>query len=224
MRDELAEIVYPVLRAGLRLKEDVLRGANPGNALPERELANRHADLRRKLLNQNAARQHLDYGGDGDDFRGGRYALAAWLDDLFILNVPADSVCSRWWNQNQIEVALYNSIDAGTEFWRQADRAEQLGRIDAVETFYLCVMLGFRGELRDQPDRVREWREGVERQLQQLLRKEWEDLPPSVEPESDVPPLIGRVRLRYALLWLALAVAPFFVIAPLLFAYVFKNR
>jgi type VI secretion system protein ImpK len=224
MRDDLADIVYPVLRAGLRLKQDLYRGAAPGNALSERELANRHAELRRRLLNQNAARQHLDFGGDGEDFRGGRYALTAWLDDLFILNVPTDSVCSRWWNQNQLEVALYNSIDAGSEFWRQADKAELLGRIDALEIFYLCVLLGFRGELRDQPDRVREWREGVERQLQQGLRQEWPDLPPSVPPESNVPPLIGRLRLRYALLWLSVTVAPLFVLVPLLFAYSYKFK
>jgi type VI secretion system protein ImpK len=211
MRDELAEIVYPVFRAGLRLKDDVLRGPKPGSGLSERDLAVRHAELRRKLLNQNAARQHLDFGGDGEEFWGGRYALAGWLDDLFILNVAPDSTCSLWWNQNQIEMALYNSIDAGNEFWRQADRAEQLGRVDALEIFYLCVLLGFRGELRDQPDRVREWRESVERQLQQSLRQEWADLPPAVEMESYVPPLVGLARLRMALLWLGLVALPILV-------------
>jgi len=216
MRADLTDKVYPLLRTGLAHWEKVLGGVQPGNGLSEEKLKRAHAELRALLLTRAVALQDPDFGGDDGDFKGGRYALAAWLDDLFILDVPPESVCHRWWTQNQMEMVLYNANIRGPAFWSQAELAERGGHADALEIFYLCVMLGFRGDLREQTDRLREWRSGVERQLKQRLPREWPDKPTSVEPESEVPVLDGLARLRRSLLYLGLAVIPLVFLGPLL--------
>jgi type VI protein secretion system component VasF len=66
-------------------------------------------------------------------------------------------------------------------------------------------MLGFRGDLRGQPDQLRSWREATERQVRQKQPRDWPDMPPAIQPDSDVPPPMGLKRWRRALLYLVLA-------------------
>src|SRR5205807_5159764 len=117
------------------------------------------------LLTDVEARRNVDFGGGGgrdqsprdqggladeateagDRFLGVRYALACWLDEFFILNTPWE----KKWNERKLEVELYGTNDRAWKFWRQAELALALPQDDAVEAFFLCVMLGFRGQYRD---------------------------------------------------------------------------
>jgi type VI secretion system protein ImpK len=224
MRPDLADKVYPVIRKGLEYRDKVLGGPLPGNGLSEDRLRRAHGELRSLLLPRALALQDPDFGGDDAEFKGGRYALAAWLDDLFILDVPKDSVCHRWWTQNQLEMLLYNSNIRGLDFWNQAERAQRGGQPDALEVFYLCVILGFRGNLRERVDAVREWRAGVERHLKHGLPPSWPDKPVSVDPDCEVPALDGLGRLRRSLLYLGLAVTPFVFGGGILLTYFLVNK
>jgi type IV/VI secretion system ImpK/VasF family protein len=212
MDAKLAGVVYPVLREALRLKERVVRSLPMGGGPSASELGNRHADLKMLLLNDNEARAIVNYGEDANGFRGCRYALAAWLDDLFILNVPADSVCSRFWSQHGMELELYGTINGGNVFWTQATQAQQQGRLDALEVMYLCMMLGFRGALRGQPAQIKSWRDGIERQLRNRESKTWPDKPPEEAVETAVEPLDGRRNYRSALVWLGVLAMPLLVL------------
>src|SRR5262245_39936112 len=167
MRKEIADLVYPVINYALQLKRRVDRGE-------ELSLSNEQAQLKGLLKSESAARRWPEYAGDApaggfDDsgrgssehFLGIRYALACWLDEIFIL----DSPWKAEWNERKLEAALYGSNDRAYKFWDQARKAEARPEKDALEVFFLCVMLGFRGDLRDDPDGLRAWREAAEAQL-----------------------------------------------------------
>ncbi len=80
----------------------------------------------------------------------------------------------------------------------------------ALEVFYLCMMLGFRGDLRDDPHVLQEWRERLESHLPAARADAWPEKPPEKPiPPPAVPPLQGPERLR----WLMLAFGVVFAAA-----------
>src|SRR5437868_4838997 len=132
MRDEIADLVHPVLSYGLQVKERLERKE-------PLDLGTEQAALKGLLLTELEARRLVDFGGEvGSETRSGgmsradmgrrgseaflgiRYALACWLDELFIL----DSPWGREWNERKLEASLYGSNDRAWAFWEQARRAE----------------------------------------------------------------------------------------------------
>lgn len=71
-----------------------------------------------------------------------KYALVAWIDDVLI---DAPWPGRDWWENNSLEFAYFNTRDRATQFFKQAKDAAQMTRRDALEVFYVCVVLGFRG-------------------------------------------------------------------------------
>ncbi len=185
MHEEIADLVYPVLREGLDLKERLDRGAAP-------DLDSAQRRMNQLLRREAEARQWPAFGGTGE-FLGVRYALACWLDELFSEHA---SDWGRQWNNSKRETALYGSNDRSWKFWEQAQLAEARAEKDALESFYLCVMLGFRGQLADQPDQLRQWREAIERQLGAGQAQAWPGPPALPPPAPNVPPLRGWERFR----------------------------
>jgi type VI secretion system protein ImpK len=192
MQESIAQLVHPVFAYGLRLKESLARGEEPAFEIEQ-------AALKGLLLSEIEARRWADFGGDGDGsgrgrgeqaFLGIRYALVCWLDEIFI----ADSPWSTRWNERKLEVALYGTNDRAWKFWEQAKLSEARAGRDAIEVFFLCVMLGFRGELADQPERLSGWVAAARTQLGRAKGHDWV-APPELEPPSNVPPLTGRARL-----------------------------
>jgi type VI secretion system protein ImpK len=123
----------------LRLHSAVERGAN-------RDIAHEQAVLTNLAL-------ETPGGDQPGKCRGARYALVCWLDELFTCH-------SRWadaWNEGKLESTLYGGNDRAWEFWRQAQLADAEPTDDSLAAYYLCVALGFRGELRDQPERLAVW-------------------------------------------------------------------
>jgi type VI secretion system protein ImpK len=203
MQDDLGNLVHPVFAYGLNLRDRLDRGAAPA-------LASEQAALKTLLQSDHDAARWAEFGGEeerqglafrpepdgegrpasGERFLGARYALACWLDELFILYSPWEAA----WNERKLEVALYGSNDRAWKFWDQARLAETRPTTDALEVFFLCVMLGFRGELRDDPDRLRAWVGAAQARLSRP-DPEWPH-PPELEPPTNVPPLHGRDRFR----------------------------
>src|SRR6188474_1267563 len=99
MRDDIANLVNPVITYGLRLKERLEHGETP-------DFYNEQAQLKGMLLGELEARRIADYGGDAgsdsggggrrspDAFLGIRYIMACWLDEIFII----DSAWASQWN------------------------------------------------------------------------------------------------------------------------------
>jgi type VI secretion system protein ImpK len=160
------------------------------------------------LLTDIEARRWREFGGElkperpsssaeqhRELFLGVRYALVCWLDELFILHSPWASQ----WNERKLEVSLYQTNDRAWRFWQQVRLAEQQPTTDALEVFYLCVMLGFRGDLLDQPDQLQSWYKGAQMQLSQV-GQDWPH-PPELEPSTHVPPLRGQDWFQTMLFW-----------------------
>ncbi|MCE9531403.1 MAG: DotU family type IV/VI secretion system protein [Planctomycetes bacterium] len=184
MRDELAKHVHPVLLHGLRLKERLKRGERPN-------LASEQATLKGLLGSPN---QPAPWGGGSDPlasmdstrYLGARYAVTCWLDEILI-----DSPWEREWDENKLEQALFHTNIRYSNFWAQARLAEGIpGSSDAQEVYLLCVLLGFRGEVGERSEQLREWVTAARSRASRGMGKE---LPPVPEktPESNVPVLLG---------------------------------
>jgi type VI secretion system protein ImpK len=192
MRAEIARLVHPVIAYGLHLRERLGRGE-------DLDMTTEMTAVRGLLLSEEQARQWPDFGGDGTGhFLGVRYALTAWLDEMFILHSP----WSETWNARKLEDALYRTNDRAWKFWEQAERAAD--RPDALEAFYMCMLLGFRGIHIEDPGKLAEYRRNWERVFQQLQQKGLE-LPPDSRPPLNVRPLRGRDRFQKMVLAWAVA-------------------
>lgn len=217
MRDEIADVVFPVMSQGLGLKDQLTRGATLN-------LEGEQAALIGLLLTESEARRWSDYGGQrssggaegSEGFLGVRYALVCWLDELFILDSPWE----QEWNEQKLEVALYGTNDRAWKFWEQARLAESLSTNDALEVFFLCVMLGFRGSLREDHARLEEWTRVTRTRLERSQRSAWSP-PPEQEPPSYVPALRGQEKLQTMLVFcgvtmlLLIPIVTFLVVARL---------
>lgn len=208
MREELADKVYAILSEGLALKERIERGEQPDLRTEQTKLKGLlGSDLEAKRLGPDYSGEYSSAsipagmrsmadmgpaGRAGAAFMGIRYALACWLDELFVLD---DTNWARQWNERKIEASLFTTNDRAWQFWEQAKRAESRSGNDAVEAFYLCVMLGFRGEKRNDPKALQEWLDLARTRIQRAQGKEFQ-IPPEGEFETAVPPRRGRSRLQ----------------------------
>ena len=191
MTPQFGELVHPVIFHALDLKDRLDRGDKLDLEAEQRRLIER-------LRSSGEVRHLVDYMGDGTVFLGARYALSCWIDELFI-------VYSSWadlWKERPFEVALYGSRERAGKFWDQADlvlrrpnspRAPTAPGLDAMETFFLCIVLGFRGRYLDIPAKVREY---VEEMRPQVTRTTPWQMPRDRGVKTNVEPLLGRANLR----------------------------
>lgn len=194
MRDDTARFAYPVFASALRVREQLAAGR-------VLEFEREHARLK-DLLTAPAdtatvgPRPAGRNGGPTDTrqtagFLGVRYALTCWVDELFT-QVPA------WrdrWNERKLEVQLYGTNDRAWRFWDQAKLASGAADADALEVFFLCAQLGFRGTLADDPAKLREWADATREHLRELPVPESPfDLEP--DPEFDAAPRRAEIRFE----------------------------
>jgi type VI secretion system protein ImpK len=195
VEEQLASKVFAVLRQGLIFWEQLQQAGSLS-------LEAIQADLRGKL--------DLPRDRRAGDFLGVRFPLVCWLDEIFILD-------SRWrheWGNSALEPALYQTRDRAHLFWDQAAQAAARSDADALETFYLCVLLGFRGDLRDKPRELKDKCEQFKREIGLRKQLEWPQMPASrAEPETDIHALLASQRLRWLLLAAALVLSGFLILA-----------
>ncbi|MFL5328359.1 MAG: DotU family type IV/VI secretion system protein [Gemmataceae bacterium] len=199
MKPALAKQFHQVVGYGLDLKERLERGERP-------PLDHELTQLRSLLWGGSELRSDPDFagesggggdirttGGRGDSkFLGARYALTCWLDEIFI----ADSPYSEQWNERKLEVAIYGgSSDRAWKFWEQAQLAERRSGTDALEVYYWCVMLGFRGEHVESPEKLQAWVEGIRNRIRTSHRVEL-SLPQDQGFTTYVPRLTGQDRFN----------------------------
>jgi type VI secretion system protein ImpK len=228
MQEAVADQVFPVLLRALELKERLEAGEELNFDLE-------HAALQGMLLADVEARRFGD--GEAEPTRpaagweravdapgttgaklalGVRYALACWLDEFFINFSP----WAHLWNERKLETALYASNDRAWKFWEQSRQAERRADMDQLELYFLCAMLGFRGDRHDDPAALLAWAEAARSQHGRRPGRVWPP-PPEQEPPTSVPPLRARQRLRRALIvtgavvLLLAPLATFFVVQQL---------
>src|SRR5947209_1851329 len=101
MREEIAELVHPVLAYTLDLRGRLERGERP-------DLGTEQGNLRALLKHQNEAQRWPEYAGDGERFLGIRYALTCWIDEVLV-----DSPWEREWTEKILEDQLYFTRERG---------------------------------------------------------------------------------------------------------------
>jgi type VI secretion system protein ImpK len=133
MRPEFSKAVDPVFSHVLALLERIERGDSL-SVDDERVRISSRLEKAESLL------------GQGPDWQLAKYALVSWIDDVLI---DAEWSGRDWWRENALEVAMFNSRLRQNSFYVKAREAASLPKKDALEVFYLCVVLGFRGLYRD---------------------------------------------------------------------------
>ena len=84
--------------------------------------------------------------GKSPEWKLAKYGLVSWIDEMLV-DSPWDG--REWWSNNVLEMQLFNSRKAFDQFYVHAEEASTLRGKDALEVFYVCVILGFRGLYRD---------------------------------------------------------------------------
>lgn len=181
---DLAAHVHEILGYGLDLYERLSRNEDA-------DFPSEHGRLLQMLFAGGEVSRNPDYAGDGRFF-GAQYALACWLDELFIL----DSPWSADWEQHAAEVAVVggDTQQRAWRFWEMAELARKRPGTDAVEVYLWCVMLGFRGDpTSPQAGEVDPlaWADGVRKNLIKLRNQKF-PFPAGGSPRPDVPVLGGR--------------------------------
>lgn len=226
MREPLASFVTPILRTALRTADDFRHGTGlPFEAAREvlleqfRELGSQFqfgvpTGLR---INTMGEFDLLAMAGSGrqmaENYLGVGYALACWVDELFTLNSPV----AAQWNERKFEVEFFSTNDRAWRFWQQARLAADRTQDDDLEAFYLCVVLGFRGEWVESPAELKAWLGSTRERLLKGLRQEWAS-PSALNPPMRVPLRYGKVRLRQMALVAVLATLVLIPVAAMVVA------
>jgi type VI secretion system protein ImpK len=150
--------------------------------------------------------------GQKQDWELAKYAIVAWIDDVLI---EAPWAGKKWWTEFALEMEIFHTRDRATLFYTRSQEAAKMTRRDALEVFYVCVVLGFRGLYRDQsaafladqlglPPNLEAWASQAAKSIQ--LGQGRPSITESPRPGGGAPPLDGKYRLiGTALLGVALA-------------------
>lgn len=133
MTPKLAQAVDPIYLHVLDLLDRIGDGQEPD--APQEQLRIR------ALLDQAEA-----LVGRGEQWELAKYALVSWIDEML---VDAEWQGRDWWSNNVLEVELFKTRLCNEQFYVRAKQASNLSGRDALEVFYVCVVLGFRGLYRD---------------------------------------------------------------------------
>jgi type VI secretion system protein ImpK len=154
MKPEFSKAVDPVFEYVLALLDRIEQGDDPDPQLT-------HAFVQMTLLNR--AEQELR---NSAEWQQAKHALVYWIDEMLI---RAHWKGREWWVANQLEYLLFQTSDRATQFYVHAKEAASAATLDALEIYYLCVILGFRGiyekpedhpqdiEVNDLPPTLEEW-------------------------------------------------------------------
>ncbi len=133
MTPKFAKAVDPIFMHVLRLLDRIEKSESP-DAEEERLRIRSLIDQAEALL------------GPGSEWELAKYALVSWIDEMLV-DAPWDS--REWWKNNVLEQQLFSSRKRHQQFFIAAQQASELIGKDALEVFYVCVILGFRGLYHD---------------------------------------------------------------------------
>lgn len=214
MQPEFAKVVDPIFEAALRL-ESRIENNEPIITADER------ATMIRKIEEAEAR------FGPSQEWQLSKYAICSWIDSRLIESPWREN---EWWKNNCLEKKFFGTRDAHEEFFKRAVDAASLNSKNALEVFYIAVVLGFRGFygdgnvayarrlcdiLRIPPD-VEAWCRETARAIHR--RPGLPQIPGQLQAGSSPRPLSGRAMLRLYSMASTLLVAVAVAIFILLFA------
>jgi type VI secretion system protein ImpK len=138
MTPQFSIAVDPIFLHVLRLLERIAAGQEPSAKEERVRIA--------ALISEADARL-----GAHSEWMLAKYGLVSWIDEML---VEAPWQGKDWWSNNVLEMELFNSRRCYEAFFLKAKDASASSQRDALEVFYVCVILGFRG-LYDDPELAR---------------------------------------------------------------------
>src|SRR6185312_11435786 len=99
------------------------------------------------------------------------------------------------WRQQILEWDIYQERLRSERFFEKAHDAEGLANTDPLETFYLCVALGFRGRHGDSPGEIRKWADRAYNRIISGSRQPDKFLPDDAVERAPLQPLPGQSML-----------------------------
>ena len=133
MTPQFAQAVDPIFQTMLDLLEQIGQGVSVS---PQNE---------RYRISATIDRAEAILRG-GLEWELAKYALVSWIDEM-LSETPWSG--RDWWSNNVLEVQHFNTRLCNERFYVKAQEASAQPRRDALEVFYNCVILGFRGLYRD---------------------------------------------------------------------------
>lgn len=212
MTPEFSKAVDPIFMHVLGLLERIGRNENPP---PENE----------RLRIRGWIDQAEGQLGRGSDWQLAKYALVAWIDDKLI-DAPWEG--REWWKENALEVEIFKTRLRHKDFYVKAEEAFLLPKKDALETFYVCAVLGFRGLYRDPagaalaeslklPGDLEAWARKAEMAIRLQLGQGRPPIAVSSQPIQGAQPLDGPFILVFSLVWAMLLSAATGILAYVLY-------
>ena len=150
MTDAFANLVGPVFQHVVDLQDGLNAGESPTLQAERDRILAVLGDAERKAGASSSQLAH--------DFELARRALVYWIDEVLI-NSGWDHATE--WKQHILEWDIYQERLRADRFYEIAHEAETLAGTDPLETFFLCVTLGFRGRYVDRPKELEVWAERV---------------------------------------------------------------
>lgn len=131
MTPEFAKAVDPVFEYVLELLDRLEARQETVSGEREHQRIMRALDLAEASL-----------GAGNEDWMAAKFALTCWIDEM--LSAPIWDGSEDWKN-NLLERELFGTADRALLFYTEAKKAVAERRRDALEVYYVCVILGFRG-------------------------------------------------------------------------------
>lgn len=85
--------------------------------------------------------------GAGGEWEAAKYGVVSWIDEVL---VDAPWTGAEWWSNHVLEVQYFATRLCSERFFLKAREASESLERDALEVYYNCVLLGFRGVYGDQ--------------------------------------------------------------------------
>lgn len=205
MTPAFADLIRPIVAEVLRFREfdpsHPTMGAARSLGTPPDFASQRHRFL---TLLANAEVTARNHGTLSVEFPYAKKALVYWIDEI---HVPAHWwEPSARWKERTLELEIYGTRRAAPAFFEEGDQAQSLHLNDALETFLLCLSLGFRGIHAGRPDELVRWthekyapiarRNSAERKRRDEEKSEAERTHPAVEE-----PMTGPLILLSGATW-----------------------
>jgi len=155
--------------------------------------------------------------GDSASRRSSQMALCAWIDSLFIEDTNWE--WRQYWRNHCLEVEFFQVRKSHVDFFKWARDASGIGNKDALEVFYLAVVLGYRGlykgdmpgddsrrEELSLPPEIDQWCRSTAASIQ--LKQSRPKPRPVIQSAGSFEPLRGRSQLaQYSVMGIVLCAA-----------------
>ena len=115
--------------------------------------------------------------------------MVYWIDEVLI-NSGWDHATE--WKQHILEWDIYQERLRADRFYEIAHEAETLAGTDPLETFFLCVALGFRGRYVDRPKELEAWAERVYNRIVAGSHQPDKFMPDDSGRNAPLQPLAGK--------------------------------